>query len=70
MFKNGPVFLAHPVIVWLYVVFIDSLGLPFLSSKHEDKPTTETEAGFALLSLWVVSLLKLIFAMMSDLRNV
>jgi len=51
MFKNGPVFLAHPVIVWLYVVFIDSLGLPFLSSKHEDKPTTETEAGFALLSL-------------------
>lgn len=32
--------------------FSKSVGLPFLSTKLQDKPVVETEAGFALLSLY------------------
>lgn len=32
--------------------FSKSVGLPFLSTKLQDKPAAETEAGFALLSLY------------------
>jgi len=58
---SGHLVAVHLVIVLLCYV-TDSVALPFRSTKPHEAPATKTEAGFALLSLWVVSFLKFISA--------